>query len=94
MCFLHPALGILLYVNCILSHVCDPRHQAEVFEAVKSGKGPVLQEGVMLTGQATVTALVVGWGVCTGKDGKPAACRGPVSEREGGLLDLQNSKVI
>lgn len=46
---------------CLLIYqVCAARHQAEAFEVVKFGKGPVLQGGgVVLTGQATARALVV-----------------------------------
>lgn len=45
---------------CILSYlVRDTRYQPEAFQVVKSRKGPILKEGVVLTGQATMMALVV-----------------------------------
>lgn len=40
--------------------VCDSRHQGETCEVVMSRKGPVLKVGLVRTGQATATGMVVG----------------------------------
>lgn len=65
------------YVSCISlsgSHltcvylmscpVCDTRHQGETCEVKLSGKGPVLEVGLVWTGQATAMVMVVGGGEC------------------------------